>query len=106
MKAGWALADPSQKRRKPRMVAQGRDGVEAARQFGFGQGGMDFIMTDLMQQHDRPALAAAQLRRQVMQALLGILRNGAIAKWADGCVIHYRQEWRADAPRQGGGRHG
>lgn len=88
------------------MGAQRFDGVVIAGQLRFGQGGMDFIVTNLMQQHDRPALTPTQFRRQVMQALLGILRDRAIAQRANGSVIHRRQEWGADAHRQGGRRHG
>ena len=106
MKARWALGDPRQKRRQPRMGAQGFDGVVAAGQFGLGQGGVNFIVADLMQKHDRPALAAAQFRRQVMQALLGVLWNRSLAQRAGWQIIHEPQEWRKRAGRQGKGSHG
>ena len=88
------------------MGAQGFDGVVAAGQFGLGQGGVNLIVADLMQKHDRPALAAAQFRRQVMQALFRILRDRAVAKRADGRFGHRLQEWRGCAFGQGAGRHG
>lgn len=101
MKAGRALADPLQKRRKPWMGAQGIDGVMAARQFCFRQGGVDFVMANLMQQNDRPALAAAQLGRQVMQALFRIPRDRALTKRAKGQIVHARQRWCPAAAGQG-----
>ena len=88
------------------MGAQRLDAVVATRQFRLGQGGVDFVVTDLMQQNDRPTLAAAQFRRQVMQALLGIRRDRAIAERADGDIVHEPQEWRGRALGQGEGRHG
>ncbi len=48
------------------------------RKLGLRQGGMDFIVADLVQQDRRPALAALQLRDEVMQALAGCGRNGPV----------------------------
>ena len=103
---GRALGDPRKEGRKPWMGAQGRNSVVAARQFRLGQGGVDLVVADLVQKHDRPALAAAQFRRQVMQALFRILRDRAAAKRADGRFGHRLQEWRGCAFGQGAGRHG
>lgn len=88
MEIGRAFDDPCKKRRQPWMGAQGVDGVVAARQFCLGQGGVDLVMADLVQKHDRPALAAAQFRRQVMEALLGIFWDRAMAKRANGRFGH------------------
>lgn len=85
------------------MGAQGFDGGVAARQFGLGQGGMDFIMADLVQQNDRPTLAAAQLRRQVMEALLGLRRDRALTERAEGQIVHGRQRWGPGVAGQGAG---
>ena len=87
MKGRGPLADPSDKARKARMGAQGFDGVEAAGKLGLGQGGVDFVVTDLMQQYCRAALAAAQAREQVVQALLCLGRDRAFAKRADGKIV-------------------
>ena len=103
---GRAVGDPCEKGRKPGMGAQGIDGVITAHQFCLGQGSVDLVMADLVQKHDRPALAAAQFRRQVMQALFRILRDRAVAKRADGRFGHRLQEWRGCAFGQGAGRHG
>jgi len=71
-----------------RMGAQGLNRIVAAGKLGLGQGGMDLIVADLMQQHCRPAFPATQFRDQVVQALFGIRRNRAITKRAKGPVIH------------------
>ncbi len=58
-----------------------------AREFALGQCRVDFVVTDLVEKHSRPALAAPELRHEVVQALLGVRRDGAFAQWADG-VAH------------------
>lgn len=52
-------------------------------QLSFGQGRVDFIVTNLMQQHDRPALAALELGDQMMQALPRICGNLPAAQRAN-----------------------
>lgn len=69
------------------MGPQGFDGVEAAGKLGLGQGGVNFVVTDLMKQHRRPAFATPQAWDQVVQALLCLWRDRAPAKGADGKVI-------------------
>ena len=101
MEIGGAFGDPREKGRKPWMAAQGVDAVVAAGQFGLGQGSVNLIVANLMEQHDRPALAAAQFRRQVMKALLGIRRDRAVAKRADGQIAHVAQGWCPRGARQG-----
>jgi hypothetical protein len=70
------------------MGAQGLDGVVAARKLGLGHGGVDLVVADLVQQNRRPALAAAQAGDQVVQALLGVRRDGPVAEGTDGIVAH------------------
>jgi hypothetical protein len=45
-------------------------------------------VADVMKKDGRPALAAAQLRRQVVQALWHARGNGASAEGAEGGVGH------------------
>jgi hypothetical protein len=42
--------------------------------------GVDLVVADLVHEDGRPALAAAQARDQVMQALLGVWRDGPVAE--------------------------
>ncbi len=63
-------------------------------QFAFGQRGVDFVVANLVQQNRWPALAAPQLRHEVVQALLGVRRNGAVAQGADR-VAHSLATWRS-----------
>ena len=58
--------------------------VVGPRQFRLAQCGMNLAVADVMQQDNRPALAAFQLGDQVMQALRYIRRDRAVAKGADG----------------------
>lgn len=58
------------------------------RQFSFGERGMNFVVTDLMQQHRRPAFATAQLWNQVVQALPRLWWDGPLAKGAYRNVMH------------------
>ncbi len=65
------------------MRAQGRDRVVAAGEVCLAQGCVDFVVTDLMQEHSWSALAALEARDQVMLALRGAGRDRAIAKRAN-----------------------
>jgi len=85
------------------MGAQRLDRVEIAGQFGLGQGGVDLVMANLVQQHGRPALAAAQLGRQVVQALRGRRRDRALAQGAGWKDIHDLVMWRHARRRQAHG---
>ena len=60
-KSGGALGHPGEESREPRMGAQRLDRVVAAGQFRLGQGRVDLVVADLVQQHGRPALAAPEL---------------------------------------------
>ena len=71
------------------MGAQRLGRVVVARQLGLAERRVNFIMANLMHQNDRPALAALQLGRQVMQALLGIRRDRAMADRAYGIGVVY-----------------
>ena len=57
------------------MGAQRLDRVIVAGKLGFRQRGVDFVVAYLVEQHGRPALAAAQFRNKVMKALRGIRRD-------------------------------
>ena len=65
------------------MPTQRLDRIELPRQFHFRQRRVDLVVTDLVQPHDRPALAALQLGHKVMQALPGTGRNGPQAERAN-----------------------
>jgi hypothetical protein len=83
-----AFRDPCDERGKARMGAQRLDGVVVARKLRLGHGGVDLVVADLVHENGRPALAAAQARDQVVQALLGVRRDGPVAEGADGVVAH------------------
>ncbi len=85
---GGAFGDPADEPRDPWMGAQGLHRVVAACKLGLGQRGVDLVVADLVQKHRGPALAAAQARDQVVQALLRVGRDGALAERADGIVLH------------------
>jgi len=65
-----------------------------AGEVGLGQCRVDFVVTDLMQQHRWSALAPAELRNEVVEALLGVRRNGPVAKGADR-IAHGLRFWRS-----------
>ena len=88
MEIGGALGDPVEEGRKPGMRAQRLGRVVAARKFGFGKGGVDLVVADLMHKDRGAALAAAQFGDQVMQALLRAGRDRAQAERAKGQVFH------------------
>jgi NADPH-dependent 2,4-dienoyl-CoA reductase/sulfur reductase-like enzyme len=62
------------------MGAQRLDGVVAARKLRLGHRGVDLVVADLVHENRRPALAAAQAGDQVVQALLGVRRDGPVAE--------------------------
>lgn len=104
MKLGRALADPLDEARKPWMAAQRINAVIAACKLGLGQCGMDFTMANLMQQDRRPPFAAAQLGDQVMQALLRLRRDRAVAKGANRVCVraHGLRLWLRSGQEGGG----
>ena len=75
--------DPFNEPRKTRMGAQGIDCVELKRQFLFRQGGVDFAVTDMVQQDQRPTLAPTGPGHKVMQALWHPRRDRAQAQGAN-----------------------
>lgn len=83
-----AFRDPSHKGGDPGMGAQRLDAAVVSRQLGLRQGGVDFIVADLMQQHDRPTLPAAQLWDQMVPALFGMGRDRTLAERTSRGVIH------------------
>ena len=88
MKSGRAARDPRDKTGQTRMLAQGVDCVIGPGKFGFGQGRVDLAMTDLMQQHSRPALAATQPGDKVVQTLTDIRRDRTTAERTDRHIAH------------------
>jgi hypothetical protein len=70
------------------MGTQRFHGVVVPRKLRLRHGGVDLVVADLVHEDGRPALAAAQARDQVMQALLGVWRDGPVAEGADGVVAH------------------
>lgn len=65
------------------MRPQRLDRAVLPRQFRLRQRRMYLVVTDLVQAHDRPALAALQLGHKVMQALPGTGRNRPQAERAN-----------------------
>ena len=57
-----------------------------AGQFGFTQGGVDLVVTDLVQKHGGPALAASEFGDKVVLALADIPGDRAAAEGAGGRV--------------------
>ncbi len=88
MEIGRALADPFEEFRKPRMASQGFGRVVNSGKLGFGQRGVDFVVTNLVDQDCWTALAAAQFGDKVMQALRGIRQDGTVTERAYGVVFH------------------
>lgn len=78
-----AFPDPLDELRKARMRTKRIDRGKVTRQFGFGQRGVYFIVTNLVEQHDRTALTAPKARGQMVQALLGVRWNRALAQGAN-----------------------
>ncbi len=70
------------------MGAQAVDCVVSARKVSLRQGGVNFLVADVVQQHRRAALATFCARDQVMRALWRILGDGAQAKRANGRAGH------------------
>ena len=72
------------------MAAQRLYRVIIARQFSLGQAGVDLVVTDLMQPHHRPALAALEPWHKVMQALLRLRRDRSATERTDwiGTITH------------------
>lgn len=64
------------------MGAQRLDARIVARQFGLGERGMNLVVTDLVQQHDRTALAPLEARHEVVKALAHHRRDRAQAERA------------------------
>lgn len=104
MKLGRALADPFDECRKPWMGAQRINAVIAARKLGLGQCRVDFIMANLMQQDRRAPFTTAQLGDQVMQALLRLGRDRAVAKGANRVCVraHGLRLWLRSGQEGGG----
>lgn len=63
------------------------NGVKVARQFGLCEGGVDLIVTNLMQAYDRASLAALQLGHQMMQALAHMRGDWPSAQGANGVTV-------------------
>ena len=83
MKPGRPFRDPADELLKAGVSAQGVDRVIIARQIGFAECCVNFIVTDLVKQHRRPAFAAPKPWREVVQALPDIGGDGPVAKRAD-----------------------
>ena len=82
MKIGRAFFDPLDELGQPGMSTQRIDCVIRPRQFGFCQGGVNFVVANLMQQHGFAAFSAPKPGDQVVKALQGVRRDGPPAKRA------------------------
>jgi hypothetical protein len=83
MKAGRAFPDPGDEFREPRMRPERRDAGIGPCQLGLCQGGVDLVVADLVQQNHGPALAATELRDQVVQALPRLRGDRPVAERTD-----------------------
>ena len=83
-----AFGDPGDEAGEPRMGAEGLHGVVGPGEFGLRHRGVDLVVADLVHEDGRPALAAAQARDEVVQALPCVRRDGPLAEGADGVVAH------------------
>lgn len=79
MKCGRFSGDPGSEFLQPGMGAQGFDCVVGPGQLGLGQRGMDLVMADLVQQNRRTMPPAFQFWDQMMQRLLGLWWDRAVA---------------------------
>lgn len=70
------------------MAAQRLGRVEAAGKLCFADGGVDFLVADVVHQDDRTLGAALGARDQVMQALRDIRRDRTVAKGAERMIVH------------------
>lgn len=70
------------------MGPQGLDGCIIARKLCLSQSGVNLVMANLMQTHDRTALATFELGDKVMKALARLGRDRALAERAN---RHFRQ---------------
>ena len=88
MKVRRALGDPFEECREAWMRAKSFWCVVGAGEVGFGQGGVYFVVTDLMKQDSWAAFATAQFGDKMVQALRNMWRNGSVAERAYGVVFH------------------
>ena len=73
------------------MAAQGLHRVVVTGKFRLCQAGVDLAVADVVQQHRWPALAAFQLRGQVVQALWHARWDWTLAQGASRVVRHGRR---------------
>ena len=67
---GRTFGDPFDEFGETGMPTQSLGRGEIARQFALGQGGMDFLVADVMQQDSGPAFSAFQLGNKVVHQRL------------------------------------
>lgn len=79
-KTGRSFANPADEFCQTGVRSQRVDCVEVARKLGFGECRVDFPMADVVQQNCWPSLATFQFGDEVVQALLHIRRDRAIAE--------------------------
>ena len=65
----WTFGDPLDEAGKPRVRAQGLDRVIVPGEFRLGEGGVNLVMTDLVQPHDGATFSAFEPGDEVVQAL-------------------------------------
>lgn len=74
------------------MAAQCLNRVIVSRQFRLGQTGMDFTVTDVVQQDCWSAFAAFELWDQVVQALWNARWDRSQAQWAERSIAAVRHD--------------
>lgn len=87
MKPRRAFGHPADEFCQPRVALQRRNRVKRLRQLGLTQGGVDLIVTDLMQKHGFPAFAPAQTGNQMVFALPRRHRDRAATQRADRIIL-------------------
>ena len=65
------------------MSPEGLNRVVVTRQFRLAQRGMDFVVANLVQQHERAAFAASEFRDQMVLTLLDLRGYRSIAQRTD-----------------------
>ena len=87
---GRTFGDPFDEFGETGMPTQSLGRGEIARQFALGQGGMDFLVADVMQKDGRTPLATFEFGHQMVCALRHIWRDRTPAKGTYGPIILHR----------------
>lgn len=92
MEVGRSAGDPSDEFGDMGVGFERFDRRVAAGELGFRERGVDFIMTDLMQERGRAAASASGFRDEMMEALACLWRDRAATERADR-VLELSRRW-------------